>query len=418
MAASRYEDLFRRRAIESLAARLDGRPVAVLPRPWVWLAVLVLAFVTAAGIFAAVTDYARKETVRGWLVAEQGMVRLTQDEPVVVVRVVRAVGDTVRRGDPLLYLSGETALEDGSGSTQRILDELHADRGEVERRRMLVREQAAADARALAAEAQDIDDELERLANRIRAQEQRIDRASRRLQDLQAAHASGAVSDRELLRQRDEVAALQQERDRLEQDRIRLGRERRTLGKNASRLEIDMQQSLSALSSEQSGLQQRISATEARRLQALLAPVDGTVATLGVAAGSTARRGQLLASILPAGHTLAADVFVPSRAIGLLRRGQRVRLLFDAFPHQHFGPGAGEISAIDGYVLLPGDLPPTFGLREAAYRVRIALASEWMMLDGEAYALRPGMLLAAELILERRSVLEWLLAPLRRRLSA
>jgi len=46
----------------------------------------------------------------------------------------------------------------------------------------------------------------------------------------------------------------------------------------------------------------------------------------------------------------------------------------------------------------------------AAYRVRVELAG-----NGAPFALRPDMSLSASIVLERRSLLDWLLAPLRER---
>ena len=48
-----------------------------------------------------------------------------------------------------------------------------------------------------------------------------------------------------------------------------------------------------------------------------------------------------LMTLTPRGGALRAELYVPSRAIGFVKTGQRVRLLYDAFPYQKFGPGRG-----------------------------------------------------------------------------
>ena len=86
---------------------------------------------------------------------------------------------------------------------------------------------------------------------------------------------------------------------------------------------------------------------------------------------------------------------------------------YDAFPRQKFGTFDGQIERISDYVLLPGEIPPTFPMQEASFKVHIQIDRSTIETSTGAAPLRPGMLLAAEIILEQRSLLDWLLAPLR-----
>jgi membrane fusion protein len=51
-------------------------------------------------------------------------------------------------------------------------------------------------------------------------------------------------------------------------------------------------------------------------------------------------------------------------------------------------------------------------LREPAYRVKVALARQSIDAFGREVALQPDMTLSADIILEKRSLLEWLFEPL------
>jgi hypothetical protein len=42
---------------------------------------------------------------------------------------------------------------------------------------------------------------------------------------------------------------------------------------------------------------------------------------------------------------LQAEIYIPSRAIGFVKPGQEVRLLYDAFPYQRFGAYRGRVVA-------------------------------------------------------------------------
>ena len=108
---------------------------------------------------------------------------------------------------------------------------------------------------------------------------------------------------------------------------------------------------------------------------------------------------------------LRARVFVPSRSDGFLRVGLGVRLLYDAFPHQRFGSFPGTVTALSSHASAPSDLGE-LSLREPVFEATVALASDTVSAYGETIPLRSGMGLRADIVLERRSLMEWLLEPL------
>ncbi len=99
MSSVQNEDLFRKQAIQSLSQKSPGRPICLVPRPWVWLTLLVVLLFLSAGVFAGSAEYSRKETVRGWLVSRTGVARVTTRSAAVVREVVRRPGDRVTEGE-------------------------------------------------------------------------------------------------------------------------------------------------------------------------------------------------------------------------------------------------------------------------------------------------------------------------------
>ena len=55
--------------------------------------------------------------------------------------------------------------------------------------------------------------------------------------------------------------------------------------------------------------------------------------------------------IIPEDSVLEADLFVPARAIGFIEPGQDVRILYDAFPYQHFGSYHGHVTNVSQTIL-------------------------------------------------------------------
>jgi membrane fusion protein len=123
-----------------------------------------------------------------------------------------------------------------------------------------------------------------------------------------------------------------------------------------------------------------------------------------------------LASLVPAGATLQAQLYAPSSAIGFVRPGQGVRMRFEAFPYQKFGHQDGHVVQVSRTPLAPSELgalalPASDGAareREAMFRITVALAPA----AGEPLPLVPGMRLQADVQLETRRLVEWLFEPL------
>lgn len=409
------ENLFRRQALEALAVPVHGRPLAGMPRAWLWLTVFILVFAGTAITFATLARYSHKQVVRGWLVSEQGHVRVTHAEPAQVQHIVKAPGEIVRRGDALLFLTKDAYLENGHGTARRVLDELRNELREVAVREELAAQQAAAAEAAMNSQLEAVADELRELGEQLVEQQRRVSLSRERLSRLRAA--GSAVAEWRLLEQQDEVAAQQLALGRIQQDEGKLQRERQGLLAGSEARSLELLQTRSRFNSERMRLSQAIAQQEARRVTAVTAPIAGRLAGVEVRPGDSIRPQQLLATILPENYSLAAEVYVPSSAVGRLQPGQRVRLMLDAFPHQQFGTTPGDVESVSEFVLLPMDIPPTFGIREATYKVRIALRDEGLAATRFRYPLRPGMLLAAEIIVEDLRLVDWLLQPLRRLVS-
>src|SRR5215218_1399161 len=167
-----------------------------------------------------------------------------------------------------------------------------------------------------------------------------------------------------------------------------------------------------SLQGELSTLEQRIAEINGRRAYVIRAPVAGRVSSLQAMVGRPADPRQLQLSIVPDGGALQAELFVPTRAAGFVRTGQRVRILYEAFPYQNFGAYGGRIVKVSRTVLTPADTAAPVELKQPAYRVTVALDRPDVDAYGEKIPLQPDMLLRADIILDSRALMSWILNPL------
>ena len=173
-----------------------------------------------------------------------------------------------------------------------------------------------------------------------------------------------------------------------------------------------MTQKVQALRNDLASAEQRITEINGRRAYVIRAPTQGLVSTLQAALGQSIDPQRLQLEIIPQGAILQAELFVPARAFGFVEIGQSVRILYDAFPYQHFGTYRGRVTKISQTLLTSTDAAGPVALKEPAYRVTAALDRVDIEAYGKRIVLQPDMLLKAEIILERRSLARWLTSPL------
>lgn len=406
------EMLFRKQAIKALSKRPFGRPIAVVPNSWLWLTGLVVLIAIVATVFVSTAEYSRKESVRGWLVSREGVARITHNTAGVVERIPVAAGQFVEVGDPLIYLSRDKFLQDGRNSDHQMIQELQKQVAAIDRRMLLLRAEEGIQRESIGTQLRGLGEQAHALSRQKSEQRQRLDAALEKLSRLKSSARRGAVTEWEVLSQEDDRALLQQHWAEMRLSEIALNRERAQLQARARLLPVETERSISGLLSERSQLQQKISDYEYERRVVLKSPIAGKLASVEVHAGGTVLPNQLLATVLPEEMTMVAEVYVPSSAVGLIKSGQRVRLVYDAFPQQQFGTFAGEVARISDFILMPSEVPQTFFPREATFKVQIAILNDTVEVETGTAPLRPGMLLAAEIILESRRLIDWLVEPL------
>lgn len=162
-------------------------------------------------------------------------------------------------------------------------------------------------------------------------------------------------------------------------------------------------------------LEQERVQTEAQGALAVAAPVAGVVATQMVKPGQAVQAGQPLLSLLPGDGQLEAELLVPSRAIGFIEPGDKVLLRYQAYPYQKFGHQQGKVTQISRSALSGGELGALIGdvrQGEPFYRVTVSLARQSVTAYGKPEALKPGMLLDADILGEKRRLIEWVFEPL------
>ena len=148
----------------------------------------------------------------------------------------------------------------------------------------------------------------------------------------------------------------------------------------------------------------------------LRAPQAGLVKDLAThTAGTVLAPGAIVLTLVPQNEPLLAEVWVSAGDAGFVQPGQKARVKLAAYPFQKYGMLDGvvqQVSADAQDKALPAEgvpKPP-----ELAYRALVKLDADHLAADGQRLKLVSGMAVMAEVHLGRRTVLEYLVSPLRK----
>jgi membrane fusion protein len=244
-------------------------------------------------------------------------------------------------------------------------------------------------------------------------QQRRVGLAEAALQRVADLQVAGFVSAVQVQDKQAEVLDQQQRLADLE--RAQAASQRELDAARAAQRELPLQAARELQAGERgiAALEQDLAENDARRRVLVRAPQDGTVTAITAEPGQAAALHQALASLLPAGSELEAELYAPSHAAGFVRPGMPVLLRYQAYPYQKFGQARGRVREISASAMRPDELAPTLATSSAPlYRVRVTLDRQGVTAYGAEHALASGTALDATVLLERRRLYEWVLEPL------
>lgn len=405
-------ELFRKEALAHHARKLSGDVILVVPLPVSALTSLAVAVLLVVSTFVATANYSRKETVVGWLTPRSGIIRATAARGGVVENLRVTQGDSVAAGSPLADIRLPSDLPGGDSSDALI--------ALLEQQIDATRQSASSQARALNIERRNLSErvailgeDLDDIDAELALHDERVELAESEVERALAMKERGYLSNQELEERRTTLLIAQQSRASLlrEASRTRLQQQAAEAQLETIPLRIAAAEAESA--SELAVLAGRNTEVEARSAYVVVSPIDAQVAALPVREGQALQAGGAVAVLVSSSDRLIAELYVPSRAAGFIREGQAVRLSYDAFPHQRFGVGSGEVALVSSTVLAPSEISNSeLNLREPVFRVEVELEQEFVVAYGERIELQPGMLLRADIILERQTLVQWLFDPI------
>ena len=404
--------LFRQQAIDAQREKFLGEATIARPVPgWVFT---ILAAGTAILLIAVAVwgQYTRRERVEGYLALDTGAARVSTPDAGRVTDLLVREGDEVQAGQPLAKISLDRTNVSGGSTSEAIAAELESRRGILNKEREQWRDLGLQQVQQVRRRAADLGTELTQIDREMKLQEERIRSAREQLERYNGlAGEKKFVSEALVKQKRDEVTDQEIKLQTLRRQRSQVERDLSAAKMEEPQIELRSRAQVEQIERQLSELREGMTQAEAKRETVIRAPMNGVVTNVAVNRGQSVANDAPLATVLPKGSGLHVELLVPTRAIGFITKGQEVVLRYEAFPYERFGQYRGVVSDIGRNVWTQGDRIGPLSAREPVYRVDVTLDKQVVNALGQDFQLRPGMLVNADLLLEKRTLLEWIFEP-------
>lgn len=409
--------LFRRQVLDAPNQEWLGTVRLAAPvanRVWTLVALGVGAAIL---IWLFAGHYTRRVHVTGLLVPKAGLISITANTIGIVDHVAVAEGDRVLAGDILVSLSGEhtsKSLGDTSASVSVQLQREASSLRQDIRDTQTLQNQQADDNRT---QQSLLKGQLGQIDAEIAIQKKQMALVQELITKWSPLVASGYISALQVEQEQSALLGDESQLRSLQQQRFSTQQQLSALNDQLTQLPLAVSARLNDLRRQLAQIEQSLAQNEATRASELRAPSSGTISSLLVKPGASVAVGQPLLSIVPDGSSLQAQILVPSQAIGFVHPGIEVTLHYQSFPYQKFGLQHGTVHSVSRSALTPGEVTLLLGggqppSADPLYLARVDLSAQSVEAYGHQEPLRPGMALDADMLLDRRRVVEWIFEPL------
>lgn len=404
-------NLFRQEVLDHKRDTWLGDILLVRPTSFGMLAALFLGISLSVLGYLVWGEYTKKARATGYLVPEQGLIKIYPQQSGSITRVLVREGQSVEVGDVLAVVSTERTSVQGATQIE-IAKQLALRQKSLFDEELKIHQLYSGQISSAKKQLSQLVEEREQLTSGINLQQQRVNLSEVAVERNIALFQEKFVSEVFLHEKRAELLDQKNRLNDLQRNKITSERVTVSLQADLHSLPIKERNEIQALERSISELKATGVENEAKRESYVLAPQRGMVTALQIDAGKQANPIQPLMSLIPAGTRLQADIYVPSRAVGFVRLDSFAKLQYQAFPYQKFGSHPGRVVKISRTAVSAQELSFPAPPGDLYYVVTILPEQGHVVAYGQQEPLQAGMQVDADIWLDRRTLLEWIFEPL------
>ncbi len=264
-------------------------------------------------------------------------------------------------------------------------------------------------------QAQQRQQELQELRTKIEQSRNSMGLAQQELSITEPLGESGVVSKVQILRLRRDIsnlrgditnseAAIPRAESAIGEANQRIAEKYRSFRADAGKDLVDAQTQLASIDESLKGAKDKVARTEVR------SPVRGVIKTLSITTiGGVIKPGMDMAEIVPLDDTLLVEAKITPRDVAFLRPGQDAVVKFTAYDSSIYGGLKGKLERISADAITdPNEKNATY------FKIIVRTDKNYLEHYGKALPIMPGMVTSVDILTGRRTILEYLLKPIRK----
>ncbi|MFS1492395.1 HlyD family secretion protein [Vibrio splendidus] len=381
----------------------------------IYLLLSMLVFIAVVA-FVTMGEYTRRETLVGLVSPLGGMVKVQANDSGYVERLFVKEGDRVESLTPLYEIKTERFDESGIGVKKRILESLENQYQLIIERRQQEEERVDFERQALVEDIVRLDVETNILRNVLNLSKNELALTKKLVNKQKVLLKNNFISELDYQKQQLDLISKQSQVETHNLNLQRLQREKQSLVTNLNNLDINLSISLKDLDRQLEAMTQSKVEFLYQSDSQVRSPIKGIVASILAEEGHSVVNDQPLLILVPESEKAFVELYAPSRSIGFMKVGQKVRLRFDAFPYEKFGVQTGMITSVSKSSVAPEMIANRRLIKnnevEGLYQIKVELSKPTITVYGREESLVSGMTVVGDIELDTRKIYEWILEPL------
>ncbi|MCX2789139.1 HlyD family secretion protein [Vibrio sp. Sgm 5] len=404
--------MFRKEVIDSQKNRLLGEITLAQPFSIHITIGVVFLFFGILVAFLTTSNYARKETVKGYLVPNTGVIKIYPNRVRVLDSLYVSEGAVVKKGDVIAKVVLKRPQLNGEDLSESVISILNKQKGLLERDLLETNYLIEKELEALEQKVKDLNLSISSAERKIQLLSKKKTIKTSEYERFERLSKNSFVSKIDLQRREQEILLVEEALENANSTKIslqtNLNETKHIIRKKPHEKKLKSTQILMKTAE----IQRLIDEAENNYSFNILAVDSGIITAIASKEGELLTQTRPLLSVIPKDAELVAELFFPTRSSGFVKKNDQARLRFDACPYQRFGFVESTVTIVDKSLLFDGEVNSPFPLNEPVYRVQTKLKSQSINAYGENFPLKAGMLIEADIILDKRSLFQWLFEPI------
>ena len=372
--------------------------------------ILFLTFIT----FLFFAHYTNREKSQGSIIPEKGIININSNDNGFIKDIFISNGSHVKKGAPLFSISKEKNAEQYGNTNQYINKQL-------EKQKLLLIKTINDKKSFLDIQKKmktdyinEIKNDKIEIKNQILITQRQSLKMKSILSNMQKLKSKGYVSNLEI--QQQENLFLENEKQmkllkrQLIENTMKLNEQEDFLNRINNEYKIEENK----INQDIFEIEKNMALNKNDEQNIYFAKEDGIVSSLLFEKGQSIKTGDTVIAVIPENSKFVVQLFVPSNSIGFIKPGNNVVLRYQAYPYQKFGVQHGKVKEISKSITSAKQITDITGnpSNDPYYKIIVEPEKQFIDAYGEQKKLISGMIVDADIMLEKRNIFEWIFEPM------